>query len=68
MVARGTVDIVIETGLKMHDFLALRPIIEGAKGLMTDWQGNKINEHSDGKVIVCGDERIHAQLVKMLNE
>jgi inositol-phosphate phosphatase/L-galactose 1-phosphate phosphatase/histidinol-phosphatase len=67
LVARGTVDVVIETGLKKHDFLALRPIIEGAKGIMTDWQGNKINEHSDGRVIVCGDARVHKQILELMN-
>ncbi len=68
LVARGTVDIVIETGLKMHDFLALRPIIEGAKGIMTDWEGKLINEHSDGRVIVCGDKQIHDQILDILNK
>lgn len=66
LLASGRVDIVVETGLKTHDFLALKPIIEGAKGIMTDWNGNPITTHSDGRVIACGDKRTHKEALKML--
>ena len=39
MLASGFVDIVIETNLKPHDIVALVPIIEGAGGVVTDWEG-----------------------------
>lgn len=66
LIASGTVDIVVETGLKPYDFLALRPIIEGAKGIVTDWNGNPITKHSDGRVLACGDKRVHKEALKLL--
>ncbi|KAL0790677.1 hypothetical protein Bca101_006923 [Brassica carinata] len=40
LLASGFVDLVIESGLKPYDFLALVPVIEGAGGTITDWNGN----------------------------
>ena len=37
--AAGFVDLVIETNLKPHDIVALAPIVEGAGGVMTTWDG-----------------------------
>ncbi|MFO1241917.1 MAG: histidinol-phosphatase [Rickettsiales bacterium] len=42
MLASGHIDVVIEEGLKLHDVMALIPIIEGAGGKITDWKGNDI--------------------------
>ncbi|CAH8344354.1 unnamed protein product [Eruca vesicaria subsp. sativa] len=42
LLASGFVDLVIESGLKPYDFLALVPVIEGAGGTITDWNGNPL--------------------------
>ncbi len=55
LVASGHVDIVIEAGLKLHDYAALVPVVEGAGGMMADWQGNPLDAGSDGTVIALGD-------------
>lgn len=55
LVASGHVDLVVEAGLKLHDFAALSPIVEGAGGTMCDWEGNPLNAESDGRVIALGD-------------
>ena len=39
--AAGFVDLVIETNLKPHDIVALAPIIEGAGGVVTTWDGDE---------------------------
>jgi len=54
-VASGWLDIVAETGLKLHDFAALVPIVEGAGGRMCDWAGDPLHAGSAGDVIACGD-------------
>ena len=53
--ASGHIDIVVEAGLKLHDYAALVPVVEGAGGMMTDWQGDPLNADSDGSVIALGD-------------
>ena len=55
LVASGHVDVVIEAGLKLHDYAALVPVVEGAGGMMADWQGNPLDAESDGTVIALGD-------------
>lgn len=66
LLANGLVDLVIETGLKTYDFCALVPIIKGAGGIVTDWEGKEITMKSDGRLIAAGDERVHIQALKKL--
>jgi histidinol phosphatase-like enzyme (inositol monophosphatase family) len=55
MLATGFVDVVCESGLKLHDFSALVPVVEGAGGLMCDWNGEPLHAGSDGHVLALGD-------------
>ena len=66
LLAKGGVDIILETDLKIHDFCALRPIIEGAGGIITDWQGHPLTADSDGRVLACGDKALHAQALELI--
>ena len=54
-VASGWMDVVVEAGLKLHDFAALVPVVEGAGGRMCDWQGDPLHAGSSGEVIAAGD-------------
>ncbi|HET9511051.1 MAG TPA: histidinol-phosphatase [Sphingomonas sp.] len=53
--ASGHLDIVVESGLKLHDFAALVPVVEGAGGVMCDWNGDPLHAGSAGDVIAAGD-------------
>ncbi|MBV1700523.1 MAG: histidinol-phosphatase [Hyphomicrobiales bacterium] len=64
MVATGHVDIVIETNLKPYDIVALVPIIEGAGGVVTNWQGE--SPAKGGDIIACGDRALHQKVLEML--
>jgi myo-inositol-1(or 4)-monophosphatase len=64
MLAAGHVDLVIEAGLKPHDIAALIPIIEGAGGVITSWEGGSAVQ--GGRVVAAGDKRVHAAAMKML--
>jgi len=64
MLAAGHVDLVIETGLKPHDIVALIPIIEGAGGIVTNWEGGSAVK--GGRVVAAGDERVHEAALKVL--
>lgn len=55
MLASGQLDIVCEAGLKLHDFAALVPVVEGAGGTMSDWNGEPLHSGSDGHVLALGD-------------
>jgi myo-inositol-1(or 4)-monophosphatase len=64
MLAAGHVDLVIESGLKPHDIVALIPIIEGAGGIVTSWEGESAVK--GGRIIAAGDRRVHAAALKLL--
>ena len=64
MLAAGHVDLVIETGLKPHDIVALIPIIEGARGVITTWEGG--SAVNGGRIVAAGDKRVHAAALKVL--
>lgn len=55
LLASGHIDLVVESGLKLHDFAALVPVIEGSSGMMCDWTGEPLHAQSDGQVIALGD-------------
>ena len=55
MLASGHLDIVCEANLKLHDWAALVPVVEGAGGVMADWNGDPLHAGSDGHVLALGD-------------
>ncbi|MDE2595791.1 MAG: inositol monophosphatase family protein [Sphingomonadales bacterium] len=55
MLATGQLDLVCEAGLKLHDWAALVPVVEGAGGVMADWNGDPLHAASSGHVIALGD-------------
>ena len=55
LLASGHLDVVCEAGLKLHDFAALVPVVEGAGGTMCDWNGDPLHAGSDGHVLALGD-------------
>lgn len=55
LLASGHIDLVCEAGLKLHDFAALVPVVEGAGGTMCDWNGDPLHAGSDGHVLAIGD-------------
>lgn len=55
LLASGFVDVVCEANLKLYDYAALVPVVEGAGGTMSDWQGHPLDAGSDGRVLALGD-------------
>ena len=46
LLAAGFVDIVVEATMQPYDYLALVPIVQGAGGVITDWQVGPAPVHS----------------------
>jgi myo-inositol-1(or 4)-monophosphatase len=64
MLAAGHVDLVIETELKPYDIAALIPIVTGAGGVITTWEGKPAQQ--GGRIVAAGDPRVHEQALKVL--
>jgi len=53
LLAMGLIDVVVESSLKAWDIQALVPIVEGAGGTVTAWDGGSADEGGD--IVACGD-------------
>ena len=65
MLAAGHIDLVVESGLKPYDIVALIPIIEGAGGIVTAWDGG--SAAGGGSIVAAGDRRVHSAAMKLLS-
>ena len=68
LLASGHIDVVVEANNGIYDFMALVPIIEGAGGRITDWNGDALCMNSDGTTLATGDAALHDQAVAILTE
>jgi len=66
LLSSGHIDLAIEHDLKIYDYAALIPIIEGAGGVITDWQGKKLTRESEGQVLAAGDMHLFEKAVELL--
>ena len=66
MLAAGHVDLVIETELKPYDILPLVPIIAGAGGIVTTWDGG--SPKAGGRILAAGDARVHEAAMALLKK
>ena len=66
LLASGHVDLVVENALKLYDFAALVPVIAGAGGTVTDWQGKPLDMGSDGSILAAGDAAVHRAAARIL--
>jgi histidinol phosphatase-like enzyme (inositol monophosphatase family) len=68
LLALGFVDLMVEASLKPYDYMALVPVIEGAGGVITDWQGGRLGLGSDGRIVAAGDSRAHRAALALLGQ
>jgi histidinol phosphatase-like enzyme (inositol monophosphatase family) len=68
LLALGQIDVIVECDLKPWDWAALLPVIHGAGGSLTDWQGNPLRTDGDGRVIAVGDPTLLPHVVQALEE
>lgn len=68
LLAGGFCDLVVDGTMDGHDFAALIPIIEGAGGIISDAEGNRLRP-AEGEcdfVVAAGDARTHAAALDIL--
>lgn len=64
MLAAGHIDLIIETEIKPHDIVPLIPIVTGAGGVVTTWEGG--SAQAGGRIVAAGDSRVHENAMAML--
>ncbi len=66
LLALGQVDAIAEADLKIWDWAALLPVIEGAGGRLTDWSGEPPRREGDRRILAVGDPALLADAVTLL--
>jgi inositol-phosphate phosphatase/L-galactose 1-phosphate phosphatase/histidinol-phosphatase len=67
LIASGFADLMVDAKMSIYDYLAAVPVIEGAGGVMTDWQGKPMTLKSGDRVLAAGDPRLHEAVMGILN-
>ncbi|MFN3972733.1 MAG: inositol monophosphatase family protein [Gemmobacter sp.] len=57
--ASGGTDLTLDAGLDLWDWAPFAPIIEGAGGRVTDWEGRPLRLGSGRRVLAAGDAALH---------
>jgi myo-inositol-1(or 4)-monophosphatase len=65
LLAHGLIDLVVEAGLQPYDIVPLIAIVEGAGGIVTNWQGE--SAMAGGRVIAAANASLHQQALDLLN-
>ncbi len=68
LLAIGLVDIVVDATMKIWDWAALVPVVEGAGGRVTGWGGEALAPGADGRVLAVGDPALLAEAVRLLTD
>ena len=66
LLALGQIDVIAECDLKIWDWAALVPVVEGAGGRMTDWQGRALRPDGDGRALAVGDPALLDAAARLL--
>ena len=64
LLSTGFADIMIDPVMSVWDSMALIPVVRGAGGIITDYQGN---DPVKGQSIVAAAPSIHNEVIKLLN-
>ena len=63
-VATGDIDLVIENGLKPHDYDALVAVVRGAGGHIGDWDGGE--DFQPGRVVAAASRELYDQAINLI--
>jgi len=66
LLALGLVDVVAEAGMQPWDWAALVPVVEGAGGSLSGWNGEPLALDGDGRVLALGDPGLLSEAVALL--
>lgn len=62
--AAGTIDLVVESGLKPHDYNALVPIVRGSGGVIGNWRGE--DDFTLGAIVAAATPALFEEAVALL--
>ncbi|MFT4115341.1 inositol monophosphatase family protein [Bradyrhizobium sp.] len=67
LLASGHCDLILECGLQPYDYMAIVPIVQGAGGVMTDWNGKPLSIGSTGHVLASATQELHEEALNLIH-
>ena len=67
MIPSGFADIVVDGQVQPYDYAALIPVIEGAGGIITDWEGKPLDTVSPARVLATANPKLHEAALAILS-
>jgi len=65
--ASGRTDLACDASFQVYDFACFRPIIEGAGGVVTDWEGRALDLDSGTRVLAAATPDLHVAARRLLS-
>lgn len=67
LLASGRTDVAIDAKLQLYDYAPFVPVIQGAGGVITDWDGRALTlENCGPRILAAGDVRRHAEALQLV--
>lgn len=66
LLAGGWIDLVAEAAMEPHDFCAAIPVVRGAGGVITDWDGAPLDCSRKSNVLAAGSAALHTAALQRL--
>ncbi len=67
MLAAGFIDVIMEADMKPYDLMALVPVIQGAGGIITDWDGAPLTLNSGRQVLATASQKLHDECLTLIH-
>lgn len=62
LLASGHIDLIVEADVALHDYMAHVPILQGAGGIVTDWEGGPLNLNRGAtRLVAAGAQVLHRE-------
>lgn len=62
LLASGHIDLIVEADVALHDYMAHVPILQGAGGFVTDWEGRSLNLNRRAtRLVAAGAQSLHRE-------
>jgi inositol-phosphate phosphatase/L-galactose 1-phosphate phosphatase/histidinol-phosphatase len=68
LLASGWIDLIIERELKPHDVVGVVPIVDGAGGFISDWNGRDVDASTDGTVVAAVSKELAMQALAVIRD
>jgi inositol-phosphate phosphatase/L-galactose 1-phosphate phosphatase/histidinol-phosphatase len=66
LLASGFTEIVVEASLEPYDYMALVPVVEGAGGCISDWDGKPVRLNSGDQIVASSNIELHQKVLNAL--